>query len=75
MVSISRYNGEKIEADWWCNNDQTGRCSIDSRLRIAGKSQAEISAQFGFSVIIFRGIISPSFPRVQTIQEGGGIQF
>ena len=58
------------------NNDH--RYSFDRRLGIAsaGKSQLfEVIVQVDLSVIIFRGIVSPSLARVQTTQEGGGIQF
>ena len=46
---------------------------LSRRLRICEKSQATVWAQVEFS--IFRGIISPSLARIQTTQEGGGIQF
>ena len=38
---------------------------------ISGKSQAKVGVQLSG---IFRGIVSPSLARVQTTQEGGGIQ-
>ena len=64
---------KELRTDWRCSNDH--RCSIDRRQGIAGKSQAKVITQVKLSVIIFRGIVSPSLARVQTTQEGGGIQF